>query len=266
VLGDSITIANDVTSFSYPLLTGMEGTLAYSSLLGEILNAEVGVKGYGSTGFSVPPSSGTGNVPALINSWSQYDNSNAMDTSIVPDYVMEMDGTNDLGSITEGLVAAVLAAIRAVWSTAWIFSINPPGVTTAAAAKSAAVAAAGDAKIIYLNPVGTLSNLAQLGTPSWVSFDGLHPNYRTQAVIAGSIGQGVLTSVNTYPTVTASGTVGNVTVDWEALPGTFSSYNVAKAASSAGPFVVIANVSTSTLTYNDTTATGTEFYTVQGVP
>jgi hypothetical protein len=196
VLGDSITAGQQILSASYPAISGYDGGLAYSSMLQEILNAEVGAKGYGSTGFSVAASSQTGNVPALISSWSQYDNTNAMDTSIVPNYVIEMDGANDGSSITQSLVAAWLTAVRAVWPSVWIFSVNPPEVTTAASAKSAAVTAASDARMVYLNPLGHLSNMFQYPTPSWVAIDGLHPNYRTHGVLAGTIGQGIFTAIN----------------------------------------------------------------------
>jgi hypothetical protein len=195
VLGDSITAGQQVLAASYPAISGYDGGLAYANQLQEILNAEVGVKGYGSTGFSVAASSQTGNVPALITSWNRYDNTNAMDTSIVPNYVIEMDGTNDGPSITQTLVANWLASVRAVWSTAWIFSVNPPGVSTAATPKSAAVTAAADAKMVYINPLGLLSNMFQYPTPSWVALDGLHPNYRTHGILAGTIANGVVTAV-----------------------------------------------------------------------
>ncbi len=80
----------------------------YSYRIGELLNAEVGVVGYGGTGFQ---KSGSGNVPALATSYNLLWAGQARSFAIVPDLVIYNLGANENGSAILSQVTSIVNGI-----------------------------------------------------------------------------------------------------------------------------------------------------------
>lgn len=113
IYGDSITEGVRVNGYTgIPNDTDRnDNTLDYSYKLGELLDAEVGVVGFGATGLTV---SGSGNVPALPASYRLLWAGQPRTFSPVPDLVIYNEGTNESGAPLSAMTAALTTVINGI--------------------------------------------------------------------------------------------------------------------------------------------------------
>ena len=203
--GDSETEGQQILSGTYPALYTTLGTTGYDSTLtmaiscAKALSCEVGVRGYGAAGYN---GGGNGGVPTIQGATGyalNYDGTTAMDSSIVPKYVFDANGTN--GVPASASVLAFLNNIRSIWTVGggtYIFEITIPTLTnlqynSIVSAKAAAVLGY-DSKTFAL-PVPWTSGLEayqSLTFPDRISFDRLHMNSIYSTQVGGYIGGQVL--------------------------------------------------------------------------
>jgi hypothetical protein len=110
IYGDSITEGVRVNGFEgIPNDTDRNDVLSdYSYNLGPLLDAEIGVVGFGATGLS---RGGSGNVPPLPQSYNQLWKGQPRDFSPVPDLVIYNEGTNDGNDSTTPQMVEVIKGI-----------------------------------------------------------------------------------------------------------------------------------------------------------
>jgi len=176
IYGDSITEGVRVNGYSG--ITNdtdrNDNTLDYSYKLGGLLDAEVGVVGFGATGVTV---GGSGNVPALPTSYNQLWSGQARVFSPVPDLVIYNETTNESGAALSALQPAFSAVINGIGyaGTANTFSglngtrhliLQPFGGYQAANLQTIA-SGFGSANVVYGSTAGLFSSAD--------SSDGLHP-------------------------------------------------------------------------------------------
>jgi lysophospholipase L1-like esterase len=105
VFGDSITEGVRTVNQTAPLDTDRNNaTLGWAYLLKERLGAEVGVVGFGATGFTT---AGSGGVPALTASWSQAENGLARTPGVSPNLIVINEGTNDIADVTTAAITVL---------------------------------------------------------------------------------------------------------------------------------------------------------------
>ena len=116
LFGDSITEGVRVNGFSgIPNDTDRnDATLDYAYPLGELLDAEVGVVGFGATGMTA---GGSGGVPALPASYRQLWSGQARAFSPVPDLVIYNEGTNEPSAARAAMLAAFTKVVQGIGDT-----------------------------------------------------------------------------------------------------------------------------------------------------
>lgn len=113
VYGDSITEgvrANGFTGIASDTDRN-DASLVYSYRLGELLNAEVGVVGFGATGVVT---AGSGNVPVLPTSYNALWSGQSRSFTPVPDLVIYNEGTNEGGASFAAMQTGLSAVINGV--------------------------------------------------------------------------------------------------------------------------------------------------------
>ena len=116
VYGDSITEGvrvngdNDIPNDT----NRNDSTLDYSDKLGELLNAEIGVVGFGATGMTA---SGSGNVPPLPSAYNLLWSGQPRAFSPVPDLVIYNEGSNKPNAAFSAMQTAFDAVIHGIGYT-----------------------------------------------------------------------------------------------------------------------------------------------------
>jgi lysophospholipase L1-like esterase len=168
-LGDSIT--QGVRALGPEIgVTGSDATRDYAWLTGTALRADFRQVGFGAQGILRP---GGGQVPAAPEALRLTFAGSPIDPSFVPAAVVVNQGTNDaLNGVDPAAFQAAyvdyLRRIRDTWPSAWIFAMRPLGGYLAGEI-AAAVAAADDGRIVYVDTTGWLAATDYQ--------DGLHPTY-----------------------------------------------------------------------------------------
>jgi lysophospholipase L1-like esterase len=113
VYGDSITEGVRVNGYSGIAndTDRNDNTEDYSYALGALLDAEVGVVGFGGTGMTV---SGSGSVPALATSYNALWSGQPRSFSPVPDLVIYNEGTNDSGASLSAMQTAFATVVNGI--------------------------------------------------------------------------------------------------------------------------------------------------------
>ena len=110
VYGDSIT--EGVRVYGYSGITNdtdrNDNAVDYSYKLGELLDAEIGVVGFGGSGLTV---TGSGNVPPLPQSYNLLWAGQARTFSPVPDLAVYNEGTNDGSAALGASLSTVISGI-----------------------------------------------------------------------------------------------------------------------------------------------------------
>ena len=121
--GDSITEGVRVNGYEgIPDDTDRNDSVSdYSYQLGQLLNAEVGVVGFGATGLQT---GGSGNVPALPLSYNYLWSGQERSFSPVPDLVVYNEGTNDGNAPIGAELAAVIRGIGYAGKTNTFSGLN----------------------------------------------------------------------------------------------------------------------------------------------
>jgi lysophospholipase L1-like esterase len=175
-LGDSIT--QGVRALGPEIgVTGSDATKDYAWLTGRALRANFRQVGFGAQGILRP---GGGQVPRAAEALRFNFAGSPIDPSYVPQAVVANQGTNDaLNAVDPVAFQAAyldyLRRIRATWPTAWIFAMRPFGGYLAGEI-AAAVAAANDGRIVYVDTTGWLTATGYQ--------DGLHPAYAGHLQVA----------------------------------------------------------------------------------
>jgi hypothetical protein len=164
---------------------------AWSTKLGEILDAETGVVGFGATGIS---RGGSGNAPALSGFWNtQWSGGPSRNVAgNPPDYVVINIGTNDPDAtdITAGYTA-VLNSILTASPSSLIFCMLPFELSHAAHIQAAIAAASVPARCIYVDTTGWWSSAD--------ASDSLHPYGYTAPALARLAAAKIRTAAGTAP-------------------------------------------------------------------
>jgi Carbohydrate esterase 2 N-terminal len=188
-------------------------TITSAFLLGEALNAEIGLRAFGGMDYTI---SGNTNVPPLFtpgndaaSSWNKaYSGQSILSSGLLspqPNYVFVLDlGINGraVPQATEQAAAlGFMQAIRLAAPQAYVFIGNGSYEGLQAVAISAAYSAyqalGADAKMVLLNYNLSASEIASINvtnptSPTIYSYEGEHPNQTFQAIIAARILPSVL--------------------------------------------------------------------------
>lgn len=155
VLGDSIVEGVrtlNMTATNTTDRSSSRATWAYQ--LGDVLDAEVGVVGFGSTGLT---HGGAGNAPRLSGFWNQMWSGGPSRgvASTAPDYVVINQGTNDTSAtdITTDYTL-VLNSIITATSGALIFCMLPFRPDHASEIQAAIAACTNPARCVYVDTTG----------------------------------------------------------------------------------------------------------------
>jgi lysophospholipase L1-like esterase len=152
------------------------------------LDAEIGVCGYGSTGWAT---AGAGNMPAFPTHFASLSSGRARPLSGL-DFIYEMHGFN--GATVQATVQAWIATARAACGPdTWIFSVANPGAK-GTAAKSAAVAAykaanPSDTKVAFIDLADIIDSgeFDGPGAQTDGSIDDCHPLEYANALMAAGM-------------------------------------------------------------------------------
>lgn len=158
IFGDSITEGVRAINQTATNDTDRNDAMSeWSFALGKLLGAEIGVVGFGATGFN---GGGSGGVPALTASYNLLFAGAARSFLPSPDLVVIMEGTNDGSSSTVSAAVSVLTALQnATPATTKIAVLRPFNGTSQAAFLKSAVA-----------------NIPQLGRTFYVDTAGVQTN------------------------------------------------------------------------------------------
>jgi lysophospholipase L1-like esterase len=131
-----------------------------------ILGAEVGIVGFGASGFTV---TGSGGVPVLSTSYNLLYSGVSRSFSVAPDFIVLMEGTNDGATdVTTAATTVLNSLLAATPASTKIVVLRPFNGTSQAARLQAAIAAC-----------STPSRCTYVDTASWFnttnSYDALHP-------------------------------------------------------------------------------------------
>lgn len=165
------------------------------------LSAEVGIIGYGATGWET---SGSGGRPAFPITWKYHSAGRPIDFSTPPTYMSVMHGYN--GTTSASTVTAWLTDARmTLGATTWIFVLIAPSGRAAQAVMAGVAtyqaANPSDTRVVFIDYSGTVSSdgLNQFGTPSAKSVDGVHPYEATNQLIADAAANLMLAALPITP-------------------------------------------------------------------
>lgn len=164
--GDSIT--EGINSLSSPIgggsLADTSADVSWALELGRLLGAEVGVVGFGGTGFTTGGSDGT---PTFANSWNYLWQGQSRDFSTPPDWCVWNEGTNGATIISAAALAVLNPQLAAMPGTKFILQrpfeddLQTPGLSGACSGSN------DPARCLFVTSAGWLD----AGDFS----DGLHP-------------------------------------------------------------------------------------------
>lgn len=161
-----------------------DSTVGWAYLLGEYLDAEVGVVGFGATGLSV--TAGSGNVPKFSSTATSLWAATSRTFTVAPDYIVVNEGTNDGVTNTQADgIAAVNALLTAV-STSKIVLLRPFNGTNQASNLIAIQAGcSAPARVVYVDTAGYWNSAD--------ASDALHPyGWANVAYLASKVAAAVL--------------------------------------------------------------------------
>lgn len=162
--GDSITEGVRTLGQSQTLETDRnDASLAWAYPLGQLLGAEVGVVGFGATGWN---GAGSGGVPALPSSYGLLWSGASRVFTPAPDLVLVHLGTNDGADVTAA-ATAFLNGVLALNGTTKIAVVLPWNGGHAAQLQAAIAASSAPSRVTYVDTTGWWN-------PADAS-DGLHP-------------------------------------------------------------------------------------------
>lgn len=205
-LGDSITEGIRTESDVEDWYRDNDGTHAYTAACAAALNAEFGVIGTPGQGWTVAPSSNPGSVPALPGSWSDYFHGSPRVFSPPPDYVVAMEGTNDVFAAADPnrvsrAVQDWLGNVRSALPTSRIFLTVEFGgferdAVTAGFHAYQATAHDASTYLIDLGPSAQtgLTGFVKGGTAQ--SYDGVHPNAAMSQVLGQQLAAAIQAAIH----------------------------------------------------------------------
>ncbi len=165
-LGDSITEGVRTVNQTASLDTDRnDATLGWAYRLGELMGAEVGVVGYGATGFTV---SGSGGVPALTSSFNQLSSGVPRAPATAPGLIVINEGTNDSANVTAAALS-VLNGLIAQYPDTPIALLVPFNQSHAAELQAAAQGCSRPGLVHLVQTLGILN------PANGVDGFGLHP-------------------------------------------------------------------------------------------
>ena len=168
VLGDSITEGVRTLNATASVDTARNSSRnAWSHQLGTLLDAEIGVVGFGSTGFS---RGGAGNAPAISGFWNKHwmDGPTRGVESAPPDYIVINMGTNDLDATDiTALYISLLNAMLAATSGTHVFCMVPFEGSHSAEIRAATRGCSNPERCTFIDTAGWWSSAD--------ASDGLHP-------------------------------------------------------------------------------------------
>lgn len=131
----------------------------------QILGAEVGIVGFGASGFTV---TGSGGVPVLSTSYNLLYSGVSRSFAVAPDFIVLMEGTNDGGDVTSAATTVLNSLIAATPATTKIIVLRPfNGAAHATQLQAAITACTTPARCIYVDTAGWFATAN--------SYDALHP-------------------------------------------------------------------------------------------
>lgn len=194
VLGDSITEGVRTLNATASTDTARNSSRnAWSHQLGTLLDAEIGVVGFGATGLS---RAGAGNVPALSGFWNKQwlDGPTRGVESAAPDYIVINMGTNDLDSTDiTALYISLLNAILTATSGTRIFCMVPFEGSHNAEILAATRGCSNPARCTFIDTGGWWSSAD--------ASDGLHPYGYVSPGLSRKVASKVTETVLTTPAV-----------------------------------------------------------------
>jgi hypothetical protein len=116
VYGNSITIGHNALNYSATYNNDDDASLGYGLLLGDRLNAEVGVVGF--SGLGITTNLAGNNVPPLTSSWNYQYAGVSRVLSPAPDMCCIDLSQNDGGSTSAALIAGMVAVAQGVTAAA----------------------------------------------------------------------------------------------------------------------------------------------------
>ena len=179
--GDSITEGLRVVN-STDTPAGNSAVLDYAYLLSGLLHTELTQIGYGSQGWST---FGQGNVPTYPSAVDYYYTGitrlHSGTLAQAPDYWIVNEGTNDGGDITSAYFTRIGQMRTEAGSACQIFLLVPFN-----GAHRAQITSAYNS-YITANPSDTNVHLVDLGSISYTTTDGLHPNTAGHVTLANAV-------------------------------------------------------------------------------
>lgn len=152
VYGDSITEGVLTLGSSAALDTDHnDASVCWSYRLGALLGSEVGVVGFGATGLSL---GGSGNVPALVETWDQLWDGIARSFDPAPDLIVLNEGTNDGTTNIVAPMIQVLNSLLAACPLTPIAVLRPFNGTEASNLQAAVEGCNEPARVYYVDTTG----------------------------------------------------------------------------------------------------------------
>lgn len=258
--GDSITEGLRAID-STDAVTGNSGVITYAYNLAGLLNTELVQLGYGSQGWLT---GWQGNIPTYPNAVDYYYNGvSRLSSGLLahpPDYWLINQGENDGGDVTSAAQTRLGQARTEAGAVTQIFLLVPFSGAHRAQLTSAYNV------YVAANPTDHNIHLLDLGSISFGTTDGLHPNasgHQTLATALATAINNVLPIISASPSSIIQNTNGNtVTItgtntSWTAgTPGTPTFTLTGGTGASIISQTIISNTS-ATLTINAGSATGT---------
>lgn len=170
---------------------------SYAWYLATATNCEVGVIGFGATGWQ---SSGSGSMPAFPNHWNLHSTGRSRSFSPAPTWVTVNHGTNGATSATN--VSSWLTAARAAFgSSTWIFIVVPPGGAAKTALQTGVsnyqAGAPSDARVVFVDLSDRIptAGMTAIGSATYQAVDGLHPYQWMHGMIGAALAQKMTYSI-----------------------------------------------------------------------
>lgn len=162
---------------------------SYAWYLASALDSEIGVVGFGATGWQ---SSGSGSMPAFPNHWNLHSTGRSRLFSPNPDIVTVNHGTN--GATTASDVSTWLTNARAAFgASTWIFIVVPPGgaakTTLQTGVTNYLAASPADSRVAFVDLSDRVptSGLTTMGSATYKAVDGLHPYQWVHGMIGSAL-------------------------------------------------------------------------------
>lgn len=162
---------------------------SYAWYLATGLDCEIGIVGFGATGWQ---SSGSGSMPSFPNHWNLHTTGRSRSFSSVPTIVTVNHGTN--GTTTASDVSTWLTNARAAFgASTWIFIVVPPGgaakTTLQTGVTNYLAASPADSRVAFVDLSDRVptSGLTTMGSATYKAVDGLHPYQWVHGMIGSAL-------------------------------------------------------------------------------